>query len=159
MALYSVWLLSFLSLPAKDTDWFKVKRGIYLKFLDWGRLSGLKGNCIVRLKGDSSPWNREESAISKGLGNRNSQQNCPGSVADLNQFWPSLWYVQKLGTQLYPALCNTVDCSLPGSSVYGILQAGILEWVAMPFFRGLSDPGIKLMSHYVSCTDRQVLYH
>ena len=33
-----------------------------------------------------------------------------------------------------------MDCSLPGSSVYGILQARILEWVAMPSFRGSSPP-------------------
>ena len=35
--------------------------------------------------------------------------------------------------QLCPALCNPMDCSLPGSSVHGILQARILEWVAVPF--------------------------
>ena len=40
-------------------------------------------------------------------------------------------------------LCNPKDCSPPGSSVHGILQAGILEWVAMPFPRDLPDPGIK----------------
>ena len=34
-------------------------------------------------------------------------------------------------TQLYPTLCNPVDCSLPGFSVHGIFQARILEWVAM----------------------------
>ena len=33
-----------------------------------------------------------------------------------------------------------MDCSLPGSSVYGILQVRILEWVAIPFFRGSSQP-------------------
>ena len=32
-------------------------------------------------------------------------------------------------------LCNAMDCSLPGSSVHGILQARILEWVAVPFSR------------------------
>ena len=37
-----------------------------------------------------------------------------------------------------PALGNPMDCSLPGSSVHGILQARILEWVAIPFSRGLS---------------------
>ena len=36
--------------------------------------------------------------------------------------------------------CNSVDCSLPGSSVHGILQARILEWVAIPFPRGTSQP-------------------
>jgi len=33
-----------------------------------------------------------------------------------------------------------MDCSLPGSSVHRILQTGILEWVAMPFSRGSSQP-------------------
>ena len=35
------------------------------------------------------------------------------------------------------------DCSLPGFSVHGILQARILEWVAIPFSRLLPDPGIE----------------
>jgi len=39
-----------------------------------------------------------------------------------------------------------MDCSLPGSSVHGILQARILEWVVMPFSRGSYNPGIKLRS-------------
>ena len=34
-------------------------------------------------------------------------------------------------TQLCPTLCDPMDCSLPGSSVHGILQARILEWVAI----------------------------
>ena len=33
--------------------------------------------------------------------------------------------------QSCPAVCNTIDCSLPGSSVHGILQARVLEWVAI----------------------------
>ena len=37
-------------------------------------------------------------------------------------------------------LFNPTDCSPPGSSVHGILQARILEWVATPFFRGSSQP-------------------
>ena len=39
-----------------------------------------------------------------------------------------------------------MDCSLPGSSVHGIFQARILEWVAIPFSRDLPDPGIVLAS-------------
>ena len=42
--------------------------------------------------------------------------------------------------QLCPALCNLMDCSLPGSSVHGIFQARILEWVAIPFSRASSQP-------------------
>ena len=41
-------------------------------------------------------------------------------------------------TQLCPTLCNPLDCSPPGSSVHGILQARILEWVAISFSRGSS---------------------
>ena len=42
--------------------------------------------------------------------------------------------------QLCPTLCNPMDCSLPGSSIPGILQAGILEWVAISFSRRSSQP-------------------
>ena len=46
--------------------------------------------------------------------------------------------MKVLVTLLYLTLCDLVDYSLPGSSVYGILQARILEWVAIPFSRGSS---------------------
>ena len=42
--------------------------------------------------------------------------------------------------QSFLILCNPMDCSLPGSTVHGILQARILEWVAIPFSRGSSGP-------------------
>ena len=42
--------------------------------------------------------------------------------------------------QLYPTLHNSMDSSLPGSSVHGILQARILEWVAMTFSSESSQP-------------------
>ena len=45
---------------------------------------------------------------------------------------------EVLVTQSYPTLCNHMDCSLSGSSVHGILQARILEWVAISFSRGSS---------------------
>ena len=48
-------------------------------------------------------------------------------------------------------LCNPMDCSPPGSSVRGILQARILEWVAMPFSKGSSPPR--------NLHSRQILYH
>ena len=37
-------------------------------------------------------------------------------------------------------LCDPMDCSLPSSSVHGILQARILEWVAIPFSKGSTPP-------------------
>ena len=42
--------------------------------------------------------------------------------------------------QSCPTPCDLTDCSLPGPSVHGFLQARILEWVAMPFSRGSSQP-------------------
>ena len=52
-----------------------------------------------------------------------------------------------------------MDCSLPGSSVHGILQARIVEWVAMPSSKGSSQPRDQTLVSYVSCIGRWVLYH
>ena len=43
-------------------------------------------------------------------------------------------------TQSCPTLCDPIDCSLPGSSVHGIFQARVLEWIAISFSRGSSQP-------------------
>ena len=61
--------------------------------------------------------------------------------------------------QVRPALCDLVDCNPPGSSVHGILQARILEWVLIPSSTGASQPRDQTQVSYVSCTGRQVLYH
>ena len=63
--------------------------------------------------------------------------------------------VKGLVTQSCSTLCNPTDCSPPGSSVHGTLQARILEWVASPFSRSSrsgkgSNPGL------LQC--RQILY-
>ena len=58
-----------------------------------------------------------------------------------------------------PSLCDPVDHSPPGSSVHGIFQAGILEWVAIPSSRGSSRPRDRTHISYDFCTGRQVLYH
>ena len=52
-----------------------------------------------------------------------------------------MWGV--LVAQLCLTLCNSMDCSPPGSSVWGILQARILEWVVIPSPRDLANPGIE----------------
>ena len=51
-----------------------------------------------------------------------------------------------------------MDHSPPGSSVHGILQAKILEWVSMPFFRGSSPSRDQTCISYVSCIGRWALY-
>ena len=58
--------------------------------------------------------------------------------------------------QLSLTLCSPMVCSPPGSSVHGILQARILEWVAVSSSRGSFQPRDQTC---LSCTGRQILYH
>ena len=62
-------------------------------------------------------------------------------------------HAQSLQSRL--TLCDCMDDSPPGSSFHGILQARILEWVAMPSSRGSSRPRDRTHISYASCTDRQ----
>ena len=55
-------------------------------------------------------------------------------------------------------LCDSMDCSQPGSSVHGILQPRILEWVAMPSSRGSSWSRDLTHVSCVSCVGKQILY-
>ena len=61
--------------------------------------------------------------------------------------------------QSCPTLWDPMDCSLPGSSVQGILQERILKWVAVSSSRGSSWPRDWTHVSYVSCSARQVLCH
>ena len=54
--------------------------------------------------------------------------------------YKDVWMYVKVA-QLCPTLCDLMDYSLPGFSVHGILQARILEWVAIPFSSRSSQPG------------------
>ena len=51
--------------------------------------------------------------------------------------------MKVLVAQSCPTLCDPTDCSPPGSTIRRILQAKILKWIAIPFFRDLLDLGIK----------------
>ena len=61
--------------------------------------------------------------------------------------------------QLCPTLYGPINCSPPGSSVHGVLQAKIIEWVAMPFSRGSFWPRDWTHISYISFISRKVLYH
>ena len=56
-------------------------------------------------------------------------------------------YCCCLVTESCPTLCDPLDCSLPGSSLYGISQARILEWLPYPSPEYLPKPGVKPVSH------------
>ena len=75
---------------------------------------------------------------------------CPAAYSNVS-CWCSV-------TKSCLTLWDPVDCTPPGSSVHGICQARILEWVANPFSRGSSRPRDQAHVSYVSCTGRQVLY-
>ena len=62
-----------------------------------------------------------------------------GSITDRNRMDLTESESDSEVTQSCPTLCNPMDCSLPGSSVHGIFQARVLAWVAISFFRGLSQ--------------------
>ena len=53
--------------------------------------------------------------------------------------------------QLYPTLCDPMDCSPPGSSVHGILQARMLEWVAIPSSRSAYEPKVWTQVSHIAC--------
>ena len=65
-------------------------------------------------------------------------------------------YDQKkvLDTQLYLTLCDPMDCIPAGSSVLGISQARILEWVAIPFSRG--HPNSQSLMQCNSCSPLRI---
>ena len=64
-----------------------------------------------------------------------------------------------LSLQSCSTLCNPMDCSPPDSSAHGILQARILEWVAMPSSRGSFRTRNQIQVSYISGISRRVLYH
>ena len=66
--------------------------------------------------------------------------------------WAKVREVAKSQSGL--TVCDSRDCSPPGSSVHGILQARILEWVAMPSSRGSSQPRGKNPCPCISCVGR-----
>ena len=69
-------------------------------------------------------------------------QHPGGSRSPASTAFPTFCMRAK-SLQSCPSLCDPVDCSPPGSSVHGTLQATILEWVVMPCSRGSSQPRIE----------------
>ena len=69
-------------------------------------------------------------------------------------YWQSDLTISWSEVQSCPTLCDPMDCSLPGFSIHGIFQARILEWVAISFSRGSSQPRDRIL---VSCIAGRVL--
>ena len=113
----------------------------------------------------SSTARRSRHRIAQGRSEPQSpEQNLPAAwgcgCAPRGESQNTPWQCEPAKSlQSCPTLCNPLDCSLQGFSVHGILQARILEWVAMPSSRGSSQPRDRTHISYVSCTGRWVLYH
>ena len=100
---------------------------------------------------------------------------CPHLLSELLPWspiwasWPCPWPIHLFSTQpvlgallcsvtqSLQILCDPMDCSTPGSSLHGILQAGILEWVDISYFRGFSLPRDRTWVSWVSCIGRWIL--
>ena len=87
----------------------------------------------LRSSVDSPPYPREKSNTGEHYFLRTLSH-----WKSLKTFLRACMHAQLL--QSCPTLCNPVDCSPPGSSVHGILQARILKWVITPSSRGSSQP-------------------
>ena len=61
-------------------------------------------------------------------------------IWDIYPLWAIVLKVKILVTQLCLTFCNPMDCIPLGSSIHGIFQARVLEWVAISFSRGSSQP-------------------
>ena len=69
--------------------------------------------------------------------------------------WTGYLHESESVRQSWSTLCDPMDCSLPGSSIHGISQARILEWVAISFSKGSSRP--RDQNGLPHC--RQILHH
>ena len=100
-----------------------------------------------------SPWGPKESDTEQ----LSLSHMCGGHLTLVGDwdFQRILSQVVCLVAQSCPTLCDPVDHSQPGSSLRGILQARILEWVAISSSRGSSWPRDQTC---LSCIGRQVLY-
>ena len=111
------------------------------------------------LDGNELNLGRRKGAFFKSLSSLKLRQSSTVGSALASQKFCSLLIALccAKSLQLCLTLCGPMDCSPLGSSVHGILQARISEWVAMPFSRGSSQPRDRTHGSYISCIHRRVL--
>ena len=135
--------------PERGSSW-------ELEFRDCGSIPGwglqrdrLRG-CEGGDYGQKCLWRKPRQPWKQG----DTVESCIGggaiNIASLHpQASMGSWTIEKWSEVKWLSrvwFCNPLDCSAPGSSIHGILQARILEWVAISFSKGSFDPGIKPVS-------------
>ena len=110
-------------------------------FQSRSRDSDVENKCMDTKGLESGGWGWQKNLGDRGGHIHTLVQTGRGKEDGRGNIYWSPECTEVLVTQLCPALCDPMDCSLPGSSVHGILQARALEWVATPFSRGSSQPG------------------
>ena len=86
--------------------------------------------------------------------------DCSSLCYAIGPCWLSILHMCSCSVaQSCPTPCCPMDCSPPGFSVHGDLQARILEWVAIYSFQGAAWPRNRSQVSYFSCICRQILYH
>ena len=101
-------------------------------------------------------WNKRESITQYLKIKQTTKVKIPASQFTnyMSECIPACMHAKSLQSCL--TFCDPVDCSPPSSSVHGILQARILEWITMPSFRGSSRPRDWTC---ISCIGGGGLYH
>ena len=125
--------LQFQYIPSSSTEIFETVLTVHQEFYNWGfpvsgvarnqrQLANTKSRNIVHTQ-STCMWPQMNRRFSISLIPDYNSNKCECSVA-----------------QSCPTLRDPRDCSLPGSSVHGVFQARVLEWVAISFSRGFSPP-------------------
>ena len=120
----------------------------------WGGNKFGGGACALGWAADSIHF--EAPATDKALG---GSPGVPAFCSDKAQGTHTYLCPRAELLQSCLTLCNPMDCSPPGSSVHGVLQARVLDLVAMSSSRGSSWPRDQTRVSNFSCLGRQVLYH
>ena len=120
---------------------------LLLLFRSKGSTDGVQGfcvhpsNCIWILSVYTVKWASNTFNFYKNKKCRPIDE-MPNSLMQLQGF-------SKLNSQSFPTLCDPIDCSLPVSSVHGILQARILEWIAIYFFFNCHFSFLNCYCYYI----------
>ena len=96
-----------------------------IDFVSFSMISSFKKHCTTKLPLLFCMWTCPHFQL------------CISYLCEVN--WSKVKVAQSCLT-----LCDLMDCSLPGSSVHGILQARIPKWLAVPFYRGSSQPRYRI---------------